>query len=76
MGEGHIVLLILTVKLIEAGDQLHDLATLPLEEYSQHPLNVKSWVGPRASLDALEKREISCSCWEPSHNFLVIQIPA
>jgi hypothetical protein len=31
------------------------------------------WVGPRASLDIMEKRKVSCSCWELNPDSLVIQ---
>jgi hypothetical protein len=35
-----------------------------------------SWVGPRASLDVVVKRRISCSCWESNPNILAAQATA
>jgi hypothetical protein len=34
---------------------------------------IRGWVGSRASLDAVEKRKISCPCQELNPNFSAIQ---
>jgi len=34
---------------------------------------IGGWVGPTASLDVLEKRKISCLCWESNQEFSVFQ---
>jgi hypothetical protein len=48
---------------MEVSGQLHAMAALPLEK---EPLisSGGSWVGPRASLDCVEKRKISSPYWE------------
>jgi hypothetical protein len=33
-------------------------------------------VGPRFSVDAFKKKEISCLCWESNHDFSVISLIA
>jgi hypothetical protein len=35
---------------------------------------IEGWVDPRADLGALEKRKISCPCWELNTDFLAISL--
>jgi hypothetical protein len=44
---------------MEAGDQLHAARFTPEESASDVNL-IGGWLGPRASLDASQKRKISC----------------
>jgi hypothetical protein len=49
---------------MEVCGQLHTQAILPPGERNSRIHWIQSWVGPRASPDAMEYRNISCPCWE------------
>jgi hypothetical protein len=48
---------------MEVGGQLHTPAALPLEKLPPGTYWIGGWVGPRAGLDAVERKP-SCPCWE------------
>jgi len=50
---------------LEMSGQLHALATLPLG--SNPDTHCRGCVGPKAELDILEKRKISCPCHGLNH---------
>jgi hypothetical protein len=45
---------------MEVSSQLHTLATLPTTETTSGTHRIGGWVGPKASLDSVEYRKISC----------------
>jgi hypothetical protein len=47
---------------MEVSGQLHIQAALPYEEEFRG-----GWAGSKASLGPMEKRKISCACWESYH---------
>jgi hypothetical protein len=48
---------------MEVGGQLHPCSFTPGKAIPNIDW-LGGWVSPRASVDAAEKRKISCSCWE------------
>jgi hypothetical protein len=55
---------------MEVSGQLHTLAALPPGE---EPLVPIGWMGPRAILDAVVKREILSPCWESKPRTPIVQ---
>jgi hypothetical protein len=61
---------------MKASGYLHSPVALPpIHPGKQTPSTrfIGSWVGPRASLDVMEEREISCLCRKPNSGFSVVQ---
>jgi hypothetical protein len=55
---------------MEASGQLHDAAALPQDKQTLLSYTIGGWVGPRAGLDAMEKRKTSCPCQVSNPRFL------
>jgi hypothetical protein len=58
---------------MEASGQLHAPAALPPEENLHSTYSIGGWVSPRAGLDVVELKIISCSYQESNFNSTIVQ---
>jgi hypothetical protein len=62
---------------MEVSGQLYTVAALPLgKEPAPATYWIGGWMGPRAALDAVEKKTIFCSCHELNPDYLVMHTTA
>jgi hypothetical protein len=62
---------------MEMSGELHAPVTSPLREIALGTHRIGGWVGPRASLGAVNKRKIFCPCWGsncncPTHSLTIL----